>query len=309
MKSISLNAYGKINFALDVVDKFPNGYHQVDMIMHLIELHDKVQVRWYEGGDQFKIQLHTNKYYLPTDSRNIAYLAAQKIQEKYAPNIKGTVKIDIKKDIPVAAGLAGGSGNGAAVLLGLNYLWGLDLSLKELCEVGAELGSDVPFSMVGQAKVNKKLGAKLNNDPMATACARAEGTGTDLTPLPSIKSLVLITKPPISVSTAEVYKGLDYKAVGLHPNMIEMAEAIKNRQQGIIRKNMINVLEQYTAKAYPQVEDTIAKVKKGAVNGQVLMSGSGPTVFSVFMDQNELESQFKSMRRVNAETIKTRTIV
>lgn len=309
MNSISLNAYGKINFALDVVDKLPNGYHQVDMIMHLIELHDKVQVRWYEGGDQFEIKLHTNKYYLPTDSRNIAYKAAQLMQERYMPDIKGTVKIDIRKDIPVAAGLAGGSGNGAAVVLGLNHLWNLDLSLAELCQVGAELGSDVPFSMVGQAKVNRKLGAKLNNDPMATACARAEGTGTDLTPLPSIKSLVLITKPPISVSTAEVYKGLDYKRVELHPNMVEMAEAIKNRQQGIIRKNMINVLEQYTARAYPQVAETIDMVRKGAVKGQVLMSGSGPTVFSVFMNKDELESQYESMKRVNAETIKTRTIV
>ena len=309
MKSISLNAYGKINFALDVVDKLPNGFHQVDMIMHLIELHDKVQVRWYEGGDNFEIMLHTNKYYLPTDKRNIAYLAAQKMQERYMPNLKGTVKIDIRKDIPVAAGLAGGSGNGAAVVLALNYLWDLDLTLAELCAIGAELGSDVPFSMVGQAKVNKKLGSKLNNDPMATVCARAEGTGTDLTPLPSIKSLVLITKPSISVSTAEVYKGLDYKNVQLHPDMTEMAEAIKNRQQRVIRKNMINVLEQYTAKAYPQVEETIAKVRDGAVHGQVLMSGSGPTVFSVFMDKDELDSQYKSMRRVNAETIKTRTIV
>lgn len=309
MKSISLNAYGKINFALDVVDKLPNGYHQVDMIMHLIELHDKVQVRWYEGGNDFEINLHTNKYYLPTDSRNIAYKAAQVMKEKYRPDIKGVVKIDIKKDIPVAAGLAGGSGNGAAVVLGLNYLWDLDLSLAELCQVGAELGSDVPFSMVGQAKVNKKLGAKLNNDPMATACARAQGTGTDLTPLPSIKSLVLITKPPISVSTAEVYKGLDYKKVKLHPNMTEMVTAIENRQQKIIRKNMINVLEQYTAKAYPQVEDTIAKVRQCADKGQVLMSGSGPTVFSVFMNQDELESQYQCMRRVNTETIRTRTIV
>ena len=309
MKSISLNAYAKINFALDVVDKLPNGFHQVDMIMHLIELHDTVLVRWYPGGREFTINLKTNKYYLPTDGKNIAYKAAQIMQEKYMPDVKGVVKIDIKKEIPVAAGLAGGSGNGAAVVLALNNLWDLDLSLKELCEIGAMLGSDVPFSMVGQAKVNKKLGEKLTNDPMATVCARAEGTGTHLTPLPSIKSFILLSKPSISVSTAEVYKGLDSEVMHVHPNIGEMAEAVKNRKRNIIRKNMINVLERYTAKVYPEVKKTMEIMEKGAERGQILMSGSGPTVFSAFMGKSELEAQYEYMREINEETIKTRTIV
>lgn len=309
MKSINLKAYAKINLALDVVDKLPNGFHQVDMIMHLIELHDTVLVRWYPGGREFTIKLKTNKYYLPTDEKNIAYKAAQIMREKYMPDLKGTVKIDIKKEIPVAAGLAGGSGNGAAVVLALNYLWDLDLSLAELCEIGAMLGSDVPFSMVGQAKANKKLGDKLNNDPMATVCARAEGTGTDLTPLPSIKSFILLSKPPISVSTAEVYKGLDSEEIHIHPDIEEMSEAVKNRRRDIIRKNMINVLERYTTRVYPEVEKTMNIMMEGAERGQVLMSGSGPTVFSAFMGKSELEKQYERMKRVNGETIKTRTIV
>lgn len=309
MKSINLNAYAKINFALDVVDKMPNGFHRVDMIMHLIELHDKVLVRWYPGGSDFVITLKTNKYYLPTDEKNIAYKAAQLMQKKYMPNIKGTIKIDIKKEIPIAAGLAGGSGNGAAVVLALNYLWNLDLSLTELCEIGTQLGSDVPFSIVGQAKVNKKLGEKINDDPMATVCARAEGTGTTLTPLPSIKSFILLSKPSISVSTAEVYKGLDNEVVNIHPNINEMVDAIKNRQIDIARKNMINVLEKYTTRVYPEVEETKKIMTEGSSNGQILMSGSGPTVFSAFMGKSELETQYEYMKKINEETIKTRTIV
>ena len=309
MESISLNAYGKINFALDVIDRLPNGFHRVDMIMHLIELHDQVLVRWYPGGKDFRIGLKTNKYFLPVDSRNIAYKAAEIMHERFMPDAKGVVRIDIKKEIPVAAGLAGGSGNGAAVVLGLNYLWKLNLSLDELFEIGKELGSDVPFSMAGQAKVNKKLGDKINNDPLATVCARAQGTGTDLTPLPAIKSNILLSKPSISVSTAEVYKGLDREEVKVHPNISQMAEAVKDRQVKNIRQNMINVLEKYTTKVYPQVLETMEIMREGATEGQVLMSGSGPTVFSAFMGKGELDAQYEKMKKLNGETFRTRTIL
>ena len=309
MKSISLNAYGKINFALDVLEKLPDGFHKVDMIMHIIELHDTVLVRWYPGGDDFSVVMKTNRYYLPTDQRNIAYKAAMVMKEKYRPDIKGTVKIDIKKEIPVAAGLAGGSGNGAAVVLGLNYLWNLDLSLEELFRTGGELGSDVPFSMAGQAKINRKLGKKINNDPMATVCARAEGRGTVLTPLPSIKTDILLSKPSISVSTGEVYKGLDREKIEIRPNIDEMAKAITDNDISNIRENMTNVLERYTTKAYPQVERTMELMREGATDGQILMSGSGPTVFSAFMEREELESQYEKMKKVNSETIRTRTMI
>ena len=309
MESISLNAYAKINFALDVIERLPDGFHRVDMIMHLIELHDKVLVRWFPGGEDFEIELKTNKYFLPVDSRNIAYKAAEIMHEKYMPDVNGTVRIDIKKEIPVAAGLAGGSGNGAAVLLGLNHLWRLDLDLKDLCKVGKALGSDVPFSMVGQAKVNKKLGDKLNNDPLATVCARAEGKGTELTPLPSIKSNILLSKPSISVSTAEVYKGLDVNNIDKHPDISAMAQGIKAGDNSVIRNNMQNVLERYTTKVYPQVKDTMEIMRENAVSGQILMSGSGPTVFSAFMGAKELDAQYEKMKKINEETVRTRTLV
>ena len=309
MKSISLNAYAKINFALDVLEKLPDGFHKVDMIMHMIELHDTVLVRWYPDGKDFSVSLKTNKYYLPTDERNIAYKAAIVMKEKYRPDIKGTVKIDIKKEIPVAAGLAGGSGNGAAVILGLDYLWNLGLSLDELLRTGAELGSDVPFSIAGIAKINRKLGSRLNNDPMATVCARAEGKGTELTPLPSIKTDILLSKPSISVSTGEVYNGIDGEKTEIRPDIDEMVKAIISNDMSNIRGNMINLLERYTAKTYPQVEKTMELMREGAAEGQILMSGSGPTVFSAFMGREELESQYEKMKKVNSETIRTRTMI
>ena len=270
MKRIQLKACGKINLSLDVLRRLENGYHEVEMVMQQILLHDDVDVKWYEGtaaetdkdvqqrtGRDVRreapifIQLSTNRPYLPRDERNLAYKAALLMQENFGQGRQGKIRIDIKKRIPVAAGLAGGSSNGAAVLHALNQLWGLGLDLKELCSLGSILGSDVPFSLMGQAKENKLLG--LSDDPLAAHCAVATGTGTDLRPVAGLKSHLLLTKPPIGVSTREVYQGLDLENISCRPDTEELIQGLAEKNYKKIQKNMVNVLENFTLTRYPSV--------------------------------------------------------
>ena len=223
MKKITVKSYAKINLSLDVLRRLENGFHEVEMVMQQILLHDEVSVKWEEGGVDFRIKLNTNRSYLPTDERNLAYKAAVLMHELYGQDRKGTVRIDIKKRIPVAAGMAGGSGNGAAVLHALNWLWELGLDVKALNEAGSRLGSDVPFCIMGQAKMNTILG--LAEDPLATHCAVARGTGTELEPIKGLASHIALSKPSIGVSTAEVYKGLKLDEVKVHPDTAELIDA------------------------------------------------------------------------------------
>lgn len=310
MKHIEIKAFAKVNLSIDILGKYPNGYHQVEMVMHQIDLHDKVAVNWIENepNNDFVIQLKTNKYYLPVDERNLAYKAALLMKDKYGKDLRGTVKIDILKNIPVAAGLAGGSSNGAAVILGLNNLWKLNLDVKTMCEIASELGSDVPFTLMGQAKGNECLGEKINNDSLATTCALAAGTGTEMTPLPAIEKNILLSKPPISVSTAEVYKGMKLDEIESRPDNKELIEALENKDIEGVKKNMINVLEQYTLANYDIVVETKEKIKEACESASVLMSGSGPTVFAIVEDENELDRGYKILKEMNKETYITKTI-
>lgn len=311
MKSIRLKAYAKVNLSLDVLGKLDNGYHQVEMIMQQIKLSDDVFIRWFpdEDADGISITLKTNRYYLPVDSRNLAYKAAQIMSERVGHGLKGTVRIDIKKNIPVAAGLAGGSGNGAAVLHGLNVLWEAGLNLEKLCSLGAELGSDVPFTIMGQARGNRDLIKVFGKDPMATTCALAYGTGTELKPIKPLESPILLSKPPLSVSTAEVYQGLDKEAIEKRPDNKAMEEGLMDGNIDIVKKNMVNVLEGYTLSHYKQVKETKEKMIEVCPGASVLMSGSGPSVFAVSQDREELERGYKELKEINEETYLTRTIV
>jgi 4-diphosphocytidyl-2-C-methyl-D-erythritol kinase len=218
------------------------------------------------------------------------------------------VKIDILKNIPVAAGLAGGSGNGAAVILGLNHLWELGLNVEEMCKVAAMLGSDVPFTLMGQAKGNTCLGEKINNDKLATTCALATGTGTEMMPLPAIKKDILLSKPSISVSTAEVYKGMKLDELSDRPNNKELIEALENGDFDKIKANMINVLEQYTLANYDMVVETKNKIKEACPTASVLMSGSGPTVFAIVEDNDEMMAGYNVLKGINKATYITKTI-
>ncbi len=305
MKRINVKSYAKVNLTLDVLRRLENGYHEVEMIMQQILLHDEVDVKWREGNEDFTIILHTNRSYLPVDERNLAYKAAQLMHQLYGEDRKGSLRIDIKKRIPVAAGMAGGSGNGAAVLHALNYLWGLKLSVQQLNEVGSRLGSDVPFCIMGQAKMNKELG--LTEDPLATHCAVARGTGTELEPVKGLESHMVLSKPSIGVSTAEVYQGLKLDEITERPDTNAMLRALEEKDREKIYKNMINLLENFTLKRYANVVCTKEHMQEILGDERVLMSGSGPTVFGLCDSREQAQMACRHMEQYNKESYWTRT--
>ncbi len=314
MKQIQIKSYGKINLCLDVLRRLENGYHEVEMVMQQILLHDDVSVKWKNPAVNeirsqerpIDIEVSTNRPWLPRDERNLAYKAAALMAELYGRGRQGKIRIDIKKRIPVAAGLAGGSGNGAAVIHALNALWELELDVPELCAVGRQLGSDIPFSIMGQAKTNLSLG--LSNDPMAAHCALARGTGTDLEPLSKgLKSHLVLAKPPIGVSTAEVYQGLRLDQIKERPNVAELVEALAKKRFKTIQKNMVNVLENFTLTRYPNVMHTKNKVQSLLKKSPVLMSGSGPTIFALCRSREEAQTACETLKLYYKETFWTRT--
>ena len=305
MKRVTIKSYAKVNLSLDVLRRLENGFHEVEMVMQQILLHDDVSVKWEEGEDDFSVSLGTNRSYLPVDERNLAYKAAVLMHELYGQDLKGSLRIDIKKRIPVAAGMAGGSGNGAAVLHALNYLWKLKLNVQQLNEAGSRLGSDVPFCIMGQAKMNKILG--LTEDPLAAHCAVARGTGTELEPIKGLQSHMVLSKPSIGVSTAQVYQGLKLEEITEHPDTAEMIEALKMEDREKICKNMINLLENFTLKEYANVVCTKTKMQELLGEKNVLMSGSGPTVFGLCDTREQAQQACMTMERYNKESFWTRT--
>lgn len=321
MKHIELKSYAKINLSLDVCGLLDNGYHEVEMIMQQILLCDDVSVKWQKrkpdaeqpessdlpSHDDVTVKLSTNRYYLPTDDRNLACKAALLMAEKFGSDKAGCIHIDIKKRIPVAAGLAGGSSNCAAVIHALNVLWDLDLTVAQLCELGALLGSDVPFCVMGQAAADSTLAGIFKGDPLACHCALASGTGTDLKPIKGLRSHVVISKPPISVSTAEVYRGIDKEGVPRHPDNELLMSAVAGSNYKILKKNMVNVLENFTLKQYPIIVYTKNKMRELCKTGCVMMSGSGPTVFGLCRSISESKAICRKMCDINKESMWTRT--
>jgi 4-diphosphocytidyl-2-C-methyl-D-erythritol kinase len=286
--------------------------HTVDMIMHQIDFFDDVMLSFHEGeslgaGD-VSIELTTNRRYLPTDQRNLAYKAAELMLEQFGDRIPGgSLKIHIHKRIPVAAGMAGGSGNGAAVLHGLNALWNLNLSLPELCQLGSVLGSDIPFCVMGQARMNYHLPAKVRADKLAVSCARATGTGTDMEPLSAVKKAVVIAKPPIGVSTKEVYQGIDHCEIDQRPDNDILTNAVLEKDDQTILEQCINVLENYTLQAYPEVAKLKDVMEEDQRAEKVLMSGSGPTVFAFYQKLGEARKACSMLRAQGYEAVWTKT--
>lgn len=312
MKEIKVSSYAKINFSIDVTGVLENGMHTVDMIMHQIDFYDDVNLTFSQMEDAangaVEINLTTNRHYLPTDQRNLAYKAAELMLERFGERIPGgSLSIHIHKRIPVAAGMAGGSGNGAAVLHGLNALWNLDLSLEELCQLGSQLGSDVPFSVMGQARMNFHLPENVRKDRLAVSCARATGTGTDMEPLHAVKKALVIAKPPIGVSTKEVYQGIDRCEIGERPDNDILAKAIFQRDDQGLLNQCVNVLENYTLHAYPEVANLKAVLEKDNRAEKVLMSGSGPTVFAVYQKLGEARKACSMLREQGYEAYWTKT--
>ena len=258
MRQIELKALAKINLGLDVLGKRENGYHDVRMIMQSIYLYDDVKI---EKTEESGIFLETNLHFLPTDSSNIAYKAAQMLLEEF--DISQGVKIGLNKHIPVAAGLAGGSSNAAAVLFGMNRLFALHLTQEELMERGVKLGADVPYCIM-------------------RGTVLAEGIGEQLHKLPAMpKCTVLIAKPPVSVSTKMVYEALDAKEILVHPDIDGLIQGLEQGSLRRVASCMGNVLEDVTIPMYPVIDKIKEEMQAcGALNA--MMSGSGPTVFGLF---------------------------
>jgi 4-diphosphocytidyl-2-C-methyl-D-erythritol kinase len=316
MSEINIKAYAKINLSIDVLGKRPDGYHEVRMVMEQIDLFDPVRVVWLEGpeedqqrseaGKGIQISLSTNLPYLPVDSRNIAYKAAELMASRYGGKEDGRISIEIQKTIPVAAGLAGGSANCAAVLHALNKLWDLKLDLKTIMELGAGLGADVPFCLAGQAALNEEL--YLKDDPMAGTCAVATGIGERLEQVTPLKAWVLLSKPALSLSTAQVYGGLDLQEVPEHPNTAELVAGLREGNLYKISKNMTNVLENYSLKEYPTIMYTKNKIIQEGKAYKALMSGSGPTVFGLYTSKRKGMAAYSKLKTLNKETFLIKTL-
>ena len=253
-------SFAKINLTLDVLSRRPDGYHDVEMVMQSINLFDLVIVDRCERD----ITLSTNLKYLPANDKNIAYKAAALFFQH--AGCMGGAKILIHKNIPVAAGLAGGSANAAAVLCCLNKLYQYPFSWEEILNMGAELGADVPFCIHGGTALSAGIGERL----------------TPLAPMPDCA--LLLVKPPVSVSTAIIYDALDHTSGLVHPDNTAMLQALRQGDLESICKLMGNIMEHVTGQMHP----CIFEIKKQMLTlgaSCALMSGSGPTVFSVFTDE------------------------
>ncbi|WDV46004.1 4-(cytidine 5'-diphospho)-2-C-methyl-D-erythritol kinase [Clostridiaceae bacterium M8S5] len=283
MKDLHIKAYAKINLSLDVISKREDGYHNLNMIMQQIDIYDELTL--IESND---IIVECDNIKIPTDSRNLVYKAWKAITTKYS--LEKGVRIIINKNIPVAAGLAGGSSDAAAVLKGLNKLWQLGISDQELMNIGIEIGADVPYCISG-------------------GTMQAEGIGEKLTKLDSYKGkLVLIAKPDIDVSTAYVYGNLDLdKAQSNHPNIEKIKEYIRVNDIKSLSKHMGNTLESVTICKYPEINAIKQKmVEYGALGS--LMSGSGPTVFGLFDNEKDLDNCYHKLKNTVKYVAKTVTI-
>lgn len=261
MDKLELKALGKINLGLDVLGKRENGYHDVRMVMQTVYLYDQI---WMVKTKEPGIRLSTNLFYLPVNENNLAYRAADLLMKEFG--IQEGVKIVLDKHIPVAAGMAGGSSNAAAVLFGMNRMFSLGLSQKALMERGVSLGADVPYCIM-------------------RGTVLAEGIGEKLTPLPPMpKCFVLLAKPSVSVSTKMVYEKLDSHEIVGHPDIEGIIGGLRGHNLLQVASCLGNVLEKVTVEAYPVIEQIKDTMKEnGALNA--LMSGSGPTVFGLFDDK------------------------
>ncbi len=273
MDTLLIKAMGKINLSLDVLRKRDDGYHEVRMIMQTVNLYDELLITQNQNG---KIEINCNKKWLPCNENNLIYKAAKLLLD--SANENRGVKIELTKKIPVAAGMAGGSSDAAATLVGLNKFFNLGYSLEELRILGVKIGADVPYCIMG-------------------GTALSEGIGEILTPLKEApECFVVLAKPDINVSTKFVYENLHADTLKVHPDIDGMVESIKRGDLKAIADKMGNVLETVTIQKYP----IISKMKEsllmdGAMNS--LMSGSGPTVFGLFTDKKRATNALNHLKK------------
>lgn len=273
--TIIKKAYAKVNLGLDVIRRREDGYHEVRMIMQTVDLYD---ILAFTRREEPGIVVMTDREELPGDESNLIYKAARLLMETYS--IGEGIKIELQKRIPMAAGMAGGSTDAAAVFHGMNEMFELGMSEDEMCTLGVKIGADVPYCIKG-------------------GTALAEGIGEMLTRLPDTPGcMVLIAKPNIDVSTKFVYENLHAEKLDCHPDIDGMRAAIEAGDLRGVARRMGNVLETVTVKAYPVIgEIKEAMMKKGAWNA--LMSGSGPTVFGIFGEEEEARAAYDEIAGAN----------
>lgn len=290
-----IKAYAKINLGLDVVRKRADGYHDVKMIMQTIDIFDTPDINLgIENGENAvdlgglgKISVVCGDENVPCDETNLVCKSAKAFLEYTGK--KADISVKIEKNIPVGAGLAGGSADAASVLRALNILLKTELSDTELMKIAKNIGADVPFCVVGNTYL-------------------AEGIGEILTPVKSnIKFDILLVKPPFSVSTPSVYKSLVLDENTTHPDIDKIKNALEDGNVSVIYENLGNTLEDVTLKMYGEV----GKIKENLKNlgaSAVLMSGSGPSVFAIFDDRQKLDGAYKIMKEKYKQTYLTSTI-
>lgn len=261
MDSIRLKARAKINLGLDVLGKREDGYHEVRMVMQTIGIYDRLILTKIPEEE---IRITSNLAFLPVNENNLIYKAIKLLKDEY--HFPGGVSVDLNKFIPVAAGMAGGSTDAASTMFGVNRLFGLNLSMGKMMELGVRLGADVPYCVMRGTALAEGIGEKL----------------TRITPVPHM--WILIAKPQINVSTRLVYEQLDMGGIQKHPDIDGIIRAIEAQDVVRIAQSMGNVLENVTVPLYPVIE-TIKQdmLSYGAINA--MMSGSGPTVFGIFPDE------------------------
>ena len=269
---ITLNAYAKINLSLDVVGRLANGYHEVRMIMQTVGIHDTLTFEKTEG----EIVLTSDAGELPLGEDNLIYKAARLVKETHG--ISGGVKVHLEKRIPVAAGMAGGSTDAAATLKAMNLLYDLGLSEEDLCGLGVKLGADVPYCIMGGTALSEGIGEVL----------------TKLAPMP--ECVLLVAKPDINVSTKEVYQALDSQSVPWHPDVDGMRQAIEEGRLEGIYSRLGNVLETVTVAKHPIVSEIKQEMLGNGALGS-LMSGSGPSVFGIFDDEEKARMACESITK------------
>lgn len=263
-------AYAKINLCLDVTGRLENGYHLVDMIMQTVNIFDELSFERTDG----EIVLQSDCGEIPLDENNLIYKAILLMQKTCG--IHGGLKVYLKKHIPIAAGMAGGSTDCAATLIAMDELYDLKLGTERLMELGVKLGADVPYCILG-------------------GTARAQGIGEKLTRLPDCPGMkLLVAKPDLNVSTKEVYTALDALENLPHPGVEEMVQAINEGNERAVAAALGNVLECVTIPLHPVIQKIKAcMIEFGAINS--LMSGSGPTVFGIFEKEEERQKAYEEL--------------
>jgi len=259
-KELHLNAYAKVNLALDVLGPREDGFHEIETVLHTVELHDAITLREQEDG----ITVRTDDPEVPDDARNLVVRAAQVLRESF--QVSRGVEIEIKKGIPVGSGLGGGSSDAAITLLGLVQMWKLRLNGRGLLALAAALGSDVPFFLEGGAAVARGRGEKV----------------TWLPPLPT--TWVVLARPRVAVSTAWAYQALDLSRVSRRPDVAALVAAMRREDVASVGRLMGNVFEELLVRHYPVVGELKRRILAGESYGATL-SGTGPTVFGLMANE------------------------